>query len=341
MRRLRVPILLSIVLFLALTLGGTYFVRKGILERALANAITVGDARTIESLLNSWPCPLDARGDQGSDLLLWAEDQDEFEVARLCIEKGVAPVDPSLFPLGGGVYQEGDRDSATRQVLAFMRQPRWFVEKPRRGTKTEHDAWLKAFNRRYPYLDVVSRSGNEFYIPGPSTHPHDPMSLPFEDRGVTLTLAVAPTDNASVLRFELTLASRSREIEREVKHRWTNLVPFLFALYADGRPVTRSLNLLQKEGGVEWKTPLVPAGGSRTWSLAVDTGSLRSVLPRSAREVTVVAAFSDSRHEAYSSDLKLERLSMRLDADNGPNILVRSNAATFALDRNRATPSVP
>ncbi len=37
MRRLRLPIPISIVLFLALTLAGTYYVRKGLLEQAMSS----------------------------------------------------------------------------------------------------------------------------------------------------------------------------------------------------------------------------------------------------------------------------------------------------------------
>ena len=69
-RRFTIPI--SIILFLVGTLVGTYLVRKRILERHLAIAMEMGDDEEILSVVNSWPCPANARTRQGLTPLFWA-----------------------------------------------------------------------------------------------------------------------------------------------------------------------------------------------------------------------------------------------------------------------------
>ncbi|HUW56811.1 MAG TPA: ankyrin repeat domain-containing protein [Planctomycetota bacterium] len=58
-RRFTVPI--SILLLLGFTLVGTYVVRKRILEDHMATALEMNDREGISSLLDAWPCPLNAR----------------------------------------------------------------------------------------------------------------------------------------------------------------------------------------------------------------------------------------------------------------------------------------
>ena len=50
-----------IVLFLALTLAGIYYVRKMILERAMADAVSVNDEKAVAALARGWPSPVNAR----------------------------------------------------------------------------------------------------------------------------------------------------------------------------------------------------------------------------------------------------------------------------------------
>ena len=45
---------MSILLFLLLTLAGAYYVRRGMLERAMLSAMEIDDNATVQSLLNSW-----------------------------------------------------------------------------------------------------------------------------------------------------------------------------------------------------------------------------------------------------------------------------------------------
>jgi hypothetical protein len=93
LRRYIPPI--SILLFLALTAVGGYYVRKVILERHMREAIALDDGATIRSLLKSWPAPVNARGpdsvdryhypDSGDTPLLWAARNKDAESVRLCI----------------------------------------------------------------------------------------------------------------------------------------------------------------------------------------------------------------------------------------------------------------
>ena len=95
MRRFRFPVPLSIVLFLALTAAGAYYVRKGMLERTMGSALELGDDALIESLIESWPCPVNARSRDGSTLLHRMVSKGDVEGVRRALEKG-ADVD------GGG-----------------------------------------------------------------------------------------------------------------------------------------------------------------------------------------------------------------------------------------------
>ena len=60
MRRLRFPIPISILLFLALTFAGAYYVRKGMLERAMIGAMETRDLARMKSLTEWWPAPVNA-----------------------------------------------------------------------------------------------------------------------------------------------------------------------------------------------------------------------------------------------------------------------------------------
>jgi len=55
-----------IVAFIALTLVGTYFVRRGMLERAMANAVEIGDEATVTELAHSFPCSVGTKCERNS-----------------------------------------------------------------------------------------------------------------------------------------------------------------------------------------------------------------------------------------------------------------------------------
>jgi len=86
----------TIVAFIALTLAGTYYVRLRILERHMVDAMKIGDEGTVCSLLNSWPCPLDAvclketAKNENWDMtpLVWAIYTGKEDLALLAIARG-------------------------------------------------------------------------------------------------------------------------------------------------------------------------------------------------------------------------------------------------------------
>ena len=98
MKRRRFTIPISIVLFLALTLVGTYLVRKRMLERAMVTALEMDDRAMIRSLLDWWPCPVNVRvrppeetrdlGLVGSTPLHWAVWHVDLELVRKCLVRG-------------------------------------------------------------------------------------------------------------------------------------------------------------------------------------------------------------------------------------------------------------
>ncbi len=78
----------SILLFLALTLAGTYVVRKGLHERAMSNALAAGDEGMIERLAYSWPCPVKARDNRIGTPLHWAAREGRLDLAQRFLAKG-------------------------------------------------------------------------------------------------------------------------------------------------------------------------------------------------------------------------------------------------------------
>ena len=88
MRRRKFTIPMSIILFLASVLVGTYLVRKRILERHMIAALEMQDQKMIRSLLNSWPCPVNAVGKDDLTPLFWAVNRRKTDVALLAIAKG-------------------------------------------------------------------------------------------------------------------------------------------------------------------------------------------------------------------------------------------------------------
>jgi len=88
MRRPKFTIPISIVLFLAATLVGTYLVRKRILERHMVAAMEMNDEKAVRSLLDAWPCPVNARHRNGSTALHRAAAKGNKPMVTLLIARG-------------------------------------------------------------------------------------------------------------------------------------------------------------------------------------------------------------------------------------------------------------
>lgn len=96
------------------------------------------------------------------------------------------------------VYQENDRLTVQTNVLQVIQQPRWF-----KGSK-----------------------------------PPDTLDdVPLTNQAASLTLEIKPSANQHVLHLMLTLKAQERTVWRELEHRWTNIIPFLFAFTVDGKPI--------------------------------------------------------------------------------------------------------
>lgn len=107
---------MSIAVFLALTFAGTWYVRGIAHEKAMADALEVGDEGMIRSLLNSWPCPVNATWHDARcpewrlTPLLWAVDSRKEDLALLAVARGadihargrpaVVRIGPSTIALG-------------------------------------------------------------------------------------------------------------------------------------------------------------------------------------------------------------------------------------------------
>lgn len=78
----------SIVVLIALTLAGTYYVRLRILEGHMVAAMTLDDTGMVERLANSFPCPVKARNEKGETPLHWAAKMGRVDIARRLLSKG-------------------------------------------------------------------------------------------------------------------------------------------------------------------------------------------------------------------------------------------------------------
>ena len=118
--------------------------------------------------------------------------------------------------------------------------------------------------------------------------------------GLVASASVDPT----IVLLELTLESKDMPIQRQVEHRWTNTLPFLFAFWVDGQAVTVPLTSFNKAGGVAWMTPLVEKGRrEKMVGQSQFPVSLRRLLPDARpHSLSVAAAFANSQHEGYFED---------------------------------------
>ncbi|HUW56813.1 MAG TPA: ankyrin repeat domain-containing protein [Planctomycetota bacterium] len=105
-RRLTIPV--SVVLFLAFTLVGTYLVRQRILERHMLAAMEMGDEEALRLLLDAWPCPVNARRTGEITPLHWAAAKGDKAMVALLIAKGAdvnATDDRLMTPLHWAAFR--------------------------------------------------------------------------------------------------------------------------------------------------------------------------------------------------------------------------------------------
>jgi hypothetical protein len=232
---------------------------------------------------------------------------------------------PSWFSLGGEVYQENDVAEVENRVLAFKPQPRWFLGFSQPASTQEVDAYLGQLRRAGAEIEM--REPQRF-LPYRPPYPKTLYDLPLDDRGVRLSFDAAATDDPAVLQFCLTLTSRHLPVWRGVEHRWTNVLPFLFGFYVDGKAVAFPSNVSTKWGGIKSVGLLVASGGSRNWRLHVNEGSMRRFLPDSKPHVlNIVCAFSECQHEWWLGDGQNNFFEMGMPPKDhiGAQVLVRTN----------------
>ncbi len=193
------------------------------------------------------------------------------------------------------VYQENDRLIIQTNVLQLIQQPRWF-----KGVKP----------------------------------PESLQDVPLTNQGSSLTLKIKSGGAPNLLHLVLTLKAQERTVRRELEHRWTNIIPFLFSITADGKPIgPQDPPAWSKFGGVNWMNELVPVGTSKTWNVCIDTRSITAAFtePR-PKNVTIVAAFSEYQHEVPA--LLGENCNGEgIKGDfKGPAITLRSNEVRLDFD---------
>lgn len=238
---------------------------------------------------------------------------------------------PSWLPIGPEVYQEKDRAEAETRVLTVRNDcSRWFLGYSKSVSKEEYDAYVEEQRRHGALVSMQSHVGGH-YLPTMPPYPQRVEDIPVEDQGVKLTLAARASDDLSHVLLTLKLTSQTRPVEREVEHRCTNTLPFLFAFYVDGKAVQVRVTSLDKMGGAHALAPLVAAGGERDWLVKVDAASLRGLLPDGRpHELAAVAAFSDRQHVGYVGDSeRAMRLvgGVFLGREGSKQIVVRSEVA--------------
>lgn len=232
------------------------------------------------------------------------------------------PRELSWFSLGGEVYQERDRFDAENQILSFDKQPRWFLGFPKAVSKDEFEAWLKSQSGKQ---QLEPASEPSYQIPNPPPYAKRVEDVPTAHHGSSLKFTVEPQKEPGEMAFVLTLTAGDRSIRREIEHRNTNVVPFLFALQADSKVVSEELDGTRKEGGTNKLIELVPAKTSRTWRFRVARKSLDAMIPETTQQLEITAAFSERQHEGYAGNDQSASLEVWNLKDLPPQILVRSN----------------
>lgn len=176
----------------------------------------------------------------------------------------------------------------------------WLFCEPREGTRSSRVpiAWIP--------LHQVDPWGTEgtlgfrresCWFPGfdvPIAH-REAKDIPTQDRGVTLSLSGADADRER-LEMSLTLASSHRDIYREIDHRVSGELPFLFTFLVHGDQVRLGRTSRGFWTGARVVVRIVRAGDTRTWRFLIEGSSISEVVPRSAHEISLVAAFSERQY---------------------------------------------
>ncbi len=239
---------------------------------------------------------------------------------------------PSWFPLGGEVYQEGDRTEAAKHILAFRNEPHWFKAFPRIVDEKEFRAYRQAEIARVAAhggtldFDIQAKDA-QYPIPQVLSYPSCLEDIPLNDRGARLDFNVFATDDPHILRFVLNLGAGGRPIWREVEHRWTNILPFLFAFFQDGKALAQESVAWAKMGGANDYVRLAEKGELAVWQVNVDVRGIDSLLgSTNATTLHVVAAFSERQHEGYfgTNDICRPLDTVMSSEISGPQVVVRS-----------------
>ena len=114
MQRPRLVVAFVVLLFVGLTLAGTYYVRRCVFEQALRVVFKSEDEEQIAALVKCWPSPVNVEVDNNYTVLQWAVWEGKTELAKLCVEKGarlnrVAPPTPGcpwrMTPIQVAIYR--------------------------------------------------------------------------------------------------------------------------------------------------------------------------------------------------------------------------------------------
>ena len=138
---------------------------------------------------------------------------------------------PSWFPLGGEIVHAEGLDTAQEGILSFGTKPRWFKSFPKTVSKQKYEEWLK---ENPGISDTQNERGSEFFIPSELPFPKNIESLSLKNQGASLQFQISNGINEKELILHITLTANERAIIREVEHRATNTLPFLFAFFLDG-----------------------------------------------------------------------------------------------------------
>ncbi|TET36104.1 MAG: hypothetical protein E3J72_09455 [Planctomycetota bacterium] len=216
---------------------------------------------------------------------------------------------PSWFPLGKEVYNERDRFQAQESIVSFQNGPRWFLAFPDPDAKDLANQWI----------DVPA---------GFHHYPKRIEDIPLTMEGASLHLTVREADTPETMRFVLKLKSNYRNVRREVEQGRTNLLPFLFAFFPDGKAVNRLANSCDREWGAAGLRTCVVKNGTGKWYLEVRTESVETIISNeNAEALLIVAAFSERKHEDYHTGVIESdwRVCWNRSTCEIPQILIRSN----------------
>jgi hypothetical protein len=250
-------------------------------------------------------------------------------LARETAERRVPEGDATWLDLGGISYQESEVDDSAAGVLKFGKDPMWFLNEGTDASQLEADVlFARSFEEDAQLLKISGQSGLTKMLPVAPHSPVVPEQLPLEDRAVRLSLKLSPGTTPAILEMELNLSSAHRTLYREVEHRNTNVLPFLFSLKVDGKPLRIPDAGMSKEGGRDYLVQLVEPGGTRTWKLRVNEKSLRELLPDSSpHTIEMFAAFSERQHEGCAGFANMLFENPWLRTEPGPQFIVRSAGA--------------